>query len=535
MSHKQIYTPLTLLSDESGDLVQGVIYIWNFINEFKKEIEIEDSSFKSLVTALYYEDVLKEDWTTIKLYKFLIPLIFHYQELYWFERMGMPINKVTIPGLLCIILEKEGTTFSLNAMQYVKHSYLSYMIQPRVKVSVIVKLIQLFLNTKIGKKIVQNKHQTKIIGIDKMCRYFMYINNYLIIETSELNWMLVDTEFKMNNLIQFYGQSKSLREIELSKHLITIKDTIHLEQSLYQEFGIRTSMIEENQCKSIDYKNYSNPTNLLTSESITVKEITIQLIQEINEFLETLKNSIEKRQKRIKGSSNIINIISGLKFIPSKDINNLVPFINTAHSILLKVIQKLPICYQDELYYKKIIQFVNKESLTSATVSTTQVLFYLTQRVVDFKHVTTRLDQSSYEDISFSDFDYDLEESSQEPMESLTDIINSEEDKKPITKSTRTKKDNKMEEENVGAIIIEDGISEESDTSLQEYEGDDDNESKEENEEDDNEEEDDNDEESDDDKISDDSSSESNTKRKKIVKRLKRKKQRENNSSSSSY
>ncbi|BFU25192.1 hypothetical protein EHI8A_076420 [Entamoeba histolytica HM-1:IMSS-B] len=530
MSQNQIYTPLTLLSDESGDLVQGVIYIWNFINEFKKEIEIEDSSFKSLVTALYYEDILKEDWTTIKLYQFLIPIIFHYQEMYWFERMDMPINKVTIPGLLCIILEKEGSTFSLNAMEYIKYSYLSYMIQPRVKVSVIVKLIQIFLNTNIGKEIVKHKCQTKIIGIDRMCRYFMCINNCLIIETSELNWMLVDTEFKMNNLIQFYGQSKNLREIELSKHLIKIKDSLHLEQSLYQEFGIRTSMIEENQCKSIDYKSYSNPTNLLTSESITVKEITIQLIQEVRGFLETLKNSLEKRQKRIKGSLNIINIISGLKFIPSKNINSLLPFLNTTHSMLLKIIQKLPICYQDELYYKKIIQCVNKKSLTYATVSTTQVLFYMIQRVVDFKHVTTRLDQSSYEDISFSDFDYELEDSSQEPIESLTNIVNSEENKKPTTKSTKTKKDNKMEEENVGAVIIEDGISEESDTLLQEYEIDDSDEGEDD---DDNEQEEDGDDDTED-EISDDTSSELIGKGKKVVKRLKRKNQRESSDSSSS-
>ena len=40
------------------------------------------------------------------------------------------------------------------------------------------------------------------------------MNDYLIIETSELYWMIIDTKTKMENLISFYEKSEYEREIE---------------------------------------------------------------------------------------------------------------------------------------------------------------------------------------------------------------------------------------------------------------------------------------------------------------------------------
>ena len=492
MSGRNIYVPFSLLTNQNGDLVQGVLYVWNFFNEFKEDIGIENTSFKTIVTTLFHEHFEKEDWETIQLFKFLIPPLLHHYHLLPLVKINMPIDSTTITMLVAIIMEKDGSEFCMNVMRYIRSGRFITMIEPRTKVSILVKLIQMFFQTKEGQAKTITKKKTKIIGVDSMYRYFIQMNDFLIIETYELMWMLVDNKLKMDNLICFYAKSGYQREQELSEHLRKIQGEIKYEDDVYQEFGITNEMINANCCRSDDYRRFAPPLSSPMAEENKVREITIELIKDVMTFLTTLHADMEKRKKhKMKGLSFCVNVITALKNIYNENLTNFHPIINNMYHTLMKTITRLPVPYQDEVYYKKLIKIVNMECMGNCNISTIKILFYFVQKMVDLKHVKLRLDQSSYDEISFSDEgemeeDQSNDEDENESSENMDNVVSEDEKQdemsededeseeevkivKPVVKRRRIQQEEE-EEENENEMSESESESEENDNEEEEEE-----------------------------------------------------------------
>ena len=428
MTGINIYTPFSLLPNQSGDLVQGILYIWNFANEFKKEINVTDTSFKTILTTLFYEHLQRDDWITIKIFQYLIPPLLRHLELIAIAKMQTPIDITTISMLVAIIMEKDGSEFCMNVMRYIRNGRFITNVEPRTKVSILVKMIQMYFQTNEGKTKSLSKRQTKVIGVDSMYRYFIVMNDFLIVETYELNWMIVDNKVKMMNLINYYAKSKYEREIELSKHLKIIQPELKYETELYQEFGISTENIHYNFSRIEDYYRFSIPMENDMSENNKIKEITNNVIDDGTTFCFSILKNMEKRNKsRIKGLQQTINLLTNLKnsFTENGIISTTT---STLFSTMMKTIQKLPVPYQDQKYYKKLIKIVTMECMSSFNLSTLKMLILLSHQMVDLKNVRIHLDVSSYDDISFSSEENDgqMNEEYDSSNESMDNIVSSE-------------------------------------------------------------------------------------------------------------
>ena len=64
--------------------------------------------------------------------------------------MDFPIDVTTITTIVGIIMEKEGSDFCMNVMRHIRNGKFITMVESRTKVSILVKMIQMFYSTKEG-------------------------------------------------------------------------------------------------------------------------------------------------------------------------------------------------------------------------------------------------------------------------------------------------------------------------------------------------------------------------------------------------
>ncbi|ELP88819.1 hypothetical protein EIN_368170 [Entamoeba invadens IP1] len=422
------YVPMTLMGDEAGDITRGVIFIWNFLKQFQTEIGTDDASFKAVVVSIYLENDTRDDWACLKIYKFILPFLFKHNNLEYLVRMRIEITPYTIPMLITLVMSRFSDQISHEVINYMKRFGSIYRVPTRAKVSVLGKMIQLFFKTKEGAAGSADKVGNLTLGTDGQ-RTFYLLNGYLIVETTSLSWMLVNTTLKLHNLINYYKSMNSYREKELGGVLDSVLSQIKVDQLVTQEFGLTTVMLDKNSCLTSDYRVFSLIPG--TEEVEKQRNFLEDTIKRIQDLLVMWEKDMEKKVKRVKCSDVLKNVKMCVEEVKSVDFKT-ANFINKLHSYLLKIGTRVPICYQDQMYYKKMYGDLKVFSVSNE--GSVRILFLFLKRMIDLSHAKYRLDISSYDDISFSNESSSMSESLNEEEEllkedeSLSNVMSDDDD-----------------------------------------------------------------------------------------------------------
>ena len=265
----------------------------------------------------------------------------------------------------------------------------------------------MYLQTPDGKSNPPLSKKTKFLGIDdRGCNYYM-LNGYFLVELP-MNpaWYLINSSAKVDMFIKYLETSTSEREKGLLENVKYFRKKMKSDGNINQQFGIPKEIAQQNTLTSSSYKSFIK----LTLDLVDDKELVLNTVNEILEITSSLSNELKKYNKTKKGYEFIMKHDEILKN-KCNGKEKVETLISASFTYVEKIIEKVPICCQSMMYWKKLYAITQNEIMKLHSYPNLKLLRTFLDYMIDTKKTKYRLDESSYEEISSSsDYEQDEEE-----------------------------------------------------------------------------------------------------------------------------